>query len=100
MNTPFYDSPAFRGNGRSYMLNGIEVLSADRGPCPVCGHPTGDCVGAGEKPVIHNSPTFFLEKDVYEQKAITSSISTSVVKYRKGTHIPMSEAIRLGLVVE
>lgn len=100
MNSPFYDSPAFRGSGGKYSINGIEVVSGDRGPCPVCGHPTGDCVGVEEKPIIHNSPTFFLEDDVYEQKPITSTLSTRVIKYRKGTSIPMSEAIRLGLVVE
>ncbi len=100
MNTPFYESPAFRGNGNSYVLNGIEVVGASRSPCPVCGHPTGDCSGGSDKPVIHSSPIFFLEDDVYEDKPITSTLTTRVVKYRKGTNIPMAEAIRLGLVSE
>jgi hypothetical protein len=100
VNTPFYESPAFRGNGNSYVLNGIEVVGANRSPCPVCGHPTGDCSGGSDKPVIHSSPIFFLEDDVYEDKPITSTLTTRVVKYRKGTNIPMAEAIRLGLVSE
>lgn len=100
MNTPFYESAAFSGGRGSYLVGGFQVSGADRQPCPVCGHPTGDCVGSEDKPLIHNSPTFFVEKDVYEEKQLTAGIKTTVIKFKKGTNIPMSEALKHGLVVE
>ncbi len=85
------------------------VVHADRGPCPVCGHPTGDCVGTLESPDAlvgwHDSPDkmrhvqmVYLEEDVWEDRQITPGRMTKILRHRAGSTIPFAEAQKLGLV--
>jgi hypothetical protein len=85
----------------------VSFAKAQREPCPVCGHPTGDCSGelpAPEKIAGFNTieslvpqQTFLLEEDIYEDRQITPFTTARVLKYPKGKHIPLQEARNLGL---
>jgi hypothetical protein len=83
------------------------IARADRQPCPVCGHPTGDCVSDAVSPahiIGFSSPTsksavqIFLEDDVWEERQITPFTKAKVLLYKKGQSIPQEEAERLGLI--
>jgi hypothetical protein len=101
----------FRSNSGSYSIKNLtefgdaEVLAADRKPCPVCGHPTGDCTGGGEGIPIGLLPTqlsglepmILVEQDVTEERMITPYTRARVLIHRKGSYIPLSEARKLGL---
>jgi len=90
-------------------IDGLEVgfSAASREPCPVCGHPTGDCKGDLQPPEhvagynqiesLVESQTFLLEEDVWEEKKITPFTVAKVLKYPAGKHIPLEEARNLGL---
>lgn len=96
----FYD----RSSG---YLNGIEVLRADRSPCPVCGHPTGDCNGEndapkriwglGDVPSMVEGQTVLVGEDVWEEKEITPGVKTRVLVARAGSQIPLTKAKELGI---
>jgi len=83
------------------------VIGADRMPCPVCGHPTGDCVGEspppvkiwghGDIPSMEDQQTFLVEEDVFEMRQITPFTKTRVLLAAKGKEIPLSKARELGL---
>lgn len=93
----------------SIWVDGIEVgfLNAGREPCPVCGHPTGDCKGETPPPEkiagfntieqLVGQQTFLVEEDIYEEKQITPFTKARVLKYPKGKQIPLEEARNLGL---
>lgn len=105
---PFYDSPAFGGSEDVEIINGVKFYRAKRSPCPVCGHPTGDCKGESESPKtifgystngeLSDSVTFFLEEDYVETRQIAPGLSTRVIVHKKGTTIPLSRARELGLL--
>jgi hypothetical protein len=87
-------------------LDNIKMSRADRQPCPVCGHPTGDC-SSGEAPVriisfdpksVLTGPTHYVEKDIWEEKQITPYTKSTVLVYKRGTRISQEEAERLGLL--
>lgn len=83
------------------------VAMADRQPCLVCGHPTGDCTGLSEKPdhiwglgevpSMEAVQTFFVEEDIYEERQITPYTKSKVLVARKGKTIPIKQARELGL---
>lgn len=88
-------------------LDNISISRADRQPCPVCGHPTGDCASEDASPshIIGFSSSsgksaveFFLEEDVWEERPITQFTSAKVLVYKKGQSISQEEAERLGLI--
>lgn len=93
-------------NGSSAQGNGYSISRADRQPCPVCGHPTGDC--AGEDAIDYvvgfdlNSnkatPMYFLEEDYWEERDITPYTRARVLVHKKGSSITRDEAIRIGLL--
>lgn len=108
---PFYLSPGFGELSIFEDPSGdVRVSRADRSPCVVCGHPTGDCAGdspslAPEKVWGYNTNsslddvvTFYMEEDFIEEREIAPGIVTRVVIHRKGKNIPLNEAKRLGLV--
>jgi hypothetical protein len=105
---PFYDSPAFGGSEGVEIINGVKFYRARREPCPVCGHPTGDCTGESESPKtifgfgtntsLDNSVMFFLEEDYIETRQIVPGVTTDVIVHHKGTAIPISRAKELGLL--
>lgn len=84
------------------------ISMADRQPCPVCGHPTGDCAGSSEKPdhiwglgavpSMEKNQTFLVEEDIYEERQITPYTKSRVLLAPKGKHIPLTRARELGLI--
>lgn len=86
-------------------IGDIEMLAADRKPCPICGHPTGDCVGSeAEKPTSSLpsqlnglEPMILVEQDITEERMITPYTKSRVLIHRKGSYVPLSEARKLGL---
>lgn len=84
----------------------IEILGADRKPCPVCGHETGDCTGdesvqPNTKLPTHMSglePMILVENDITEERPITPYTKARVLIHRKGDYVPLSKARELGLV--
>lgn len=105
----FYDSPGF-GSERSEKaeINGISYLRATREPCPVCGHPTGDCQGESGAPktvwgyntnsTLDKNLTFYIEEDYYEEREIAPGLVTRMLIHKKGKHIPLEEAKKLGFL--
>jgi hypothetical protein len=88
-------------------MDGLRILRADRQPCPVCGHPTGDCSdGQPPKHIIGfdsstsggGGLTVFVEEDIWEEKPITPYTKARVLVYKKGESISQDEAKRLGLL--
>lgn len=88
-------------------LDGIRLSKADRKPCPVCGHPTGDCASEISNPThvigfssldSKSAVQVFLEEDVWEERQITPFTSAKVLLYKKGQSISQEEAQRLGLI--
>lgn len=85
----------------------VFLLEADREPCIVCGHPTGDCsgnsgppehiAGFGTTDQLIDEQTFYLEEDIYEERQITPFNKIKVLLHKKGKQIPLREAERLGL---
>ena len=86
----------------------VEWLPADRLPCPVCGDPTGDCVGDlpapervfGDEPIesLRHLQTFVVKEDVWVEKPITASRMTRVLKFRAGEVISREDAENFGLI--
>lgn len=86
-------------------LGDIEVAVADRKPCPVCGHPTGDCTSDDTELPMNKlpnqinglEPMILVEEDVTEERMITPYTKARVLIHRKGSYVPLSEARKLGL---
>ncbi len=93
---------------RPYVVgDNIRVSQADRSPCPVCGHPTGDCVGDSPKPkhiagmgtnMLESSQTYLVEEDIIVERQLTNSIKTKVLVHPKGKFISVTEAKKFGLI--
>jgi len=100
----FYDSTGHE----EMILGNVRLLRADRQPCPVCGHPTGDCSGEkfekptqillqGTVPSLADSEMFYVEEDVFEERKVSQFSTLRVLVARKGQSIPLSQARELGL---
>ena len=103
---------SFGFDSDTYMvLGGIPVARATRLPCPVCGHPTGDCTaseddltqvaGSGvtserDGRILEHS--YIVTEDIYEERQVTPYTTTKVLVAKAGSAIPMSKAVTLGLV--
>jgi len=106
----FYDSAGFSENESPFrsQSDGISVLRADRQPCPVCGHPTGDCGGDSGPPIVifgyntnsslDETQTFLIEDDIFDEREIAPGVVTKFLVHRKGTHIPLNKAKEMGLI--
>jgi len=103
----FYKNDFLRPN--SYQIgDNIRVSQADRSPCPICGHPTGDCLGESEKPdhIAGFGPSqpnpdaqqFLVEHDVIEERQLTPTIKTKVLVVPAGKFISVTQAQKLGLI--
>lgn len=105
---PFYDSPGFGGNEPVEIVNGIKVHKATLSPCPVCGHPTGNCTGNSESPkIIHTiaglstmdeSGLYFLDEDYYEIQEIVTGVNIKKLIHKKGSMVSLKIATELGLL--
>jgi hypothetical protein len=100
----FYSSPADESH---QVLPDVRSLMASRTPCPVCGHPTGDCVGSTPPPVRivaserarrKIDPGVLVHEDIYEQVYITERTKTKVLVAKAGSYIDTEKAIELGLI--
>ena len=103
----FYENVS-SGDGPRRLFNDTTVVGADRQPCIVCGHPTGDCEGEAGPPIviygqgssesIIDTQTILVEEDIFEERQITPFTRAKVLLHKKGKQIPYREAERLGLV--
>lgn len=92
-----------------YVYGDIPISRANREPCIVCGHPTGDC-----KPSDHEEPIriafadsvietmkeqqlVLVEETVYGEREISPFTKARVILARKGTYITLEKAIELGI---
>lgn len=85
-------------------------LHADRRPCPVCGHPTGDCAGSSPESDIFfvtdnkyfdsltDSQKILVEEDIYQERQISSYASIKVRLAKKGSYVTIDRARELGIV--
>lgn len=98
----------FRDPSYEKIGSDITVLRADRQPCPVCGHPTGDCKGEIPPPEkivglggiiesLKESQTFLVEEDIYAERQITPFTKARVLIHKKGSLITLEEAKNLGI---
>lgn len=92
---------------QGHRFQDITIVAADRQPCLVCGHPTGDCtgetaldhiIGFDKKSGATSSPKHFVEEDVWAEKQITPYTKARVLLYKQGDQIPHDEAVKLGLL--
>lgn len=84
------------------------ISMADRQPCLVCGHLTGDCTGMSEKPdhiwglgaspTLESNQTILVEENIYEERQITPYTKSRVLLAAKGKQIPLARARELGLI--
>lgn len=103
---PFHNDSLSSRNSSTNYLGGIRIVSADRQPCPVCGHPTGDCASdVSSLPKTNmpsqmngSEPMILVEQDVTEERMITPYTKARVLIHRVGDYIPLSKARELGLV--
>lgn len=90
-----------------FVFGGIRLLKASREPCPVCGHPTGDCAGEtlppkhffgyGTIPSMEQDQDFLVEEDIFMERQITPFTKGRVLVARKGSRISLGLARELGL---
>jgi len=86
----------------------IKITPADRSPCPVCGHPTGDCVGENSEPdhIVGFGPDapnpdaqqFVVKEDVWVERQLTPTTKTRVLVAPAGKVISVTQAKNLGLI--
>lgn len=99
----------FTLHGTPSLGNDVSWLGATREPCPVCGHPTGDCTGTDalttpprvqfaplEKPRA-DDPMVLVPEDIWEDVQITSLTKTRVLVAKAGTYLPLVRAREYGL---
>lgn len=93
-----------------WLYGDLRIIRSERGPCPVCGHPTGDCIpennetkpfdhliGLGMFESLDTKQTFMLANDFFVEEEVTPNHFVKVRKYRAGQEIPLAEARELGL---
>jgi hypothetical protein len=91
-----------------YLFDGISIVRANRMPCPVCGHPTGDCatdnskpnhiIGVGVFKSLDKKLEVTVENDIYEERQINQFYKARVVIARAGQKISVDKARELGLL--
>lgn len=92
---------------------GIPILRAGRDACPVCQHPTGDCIEHDDyEPVginhiaftdstietMKDVQTVLVEEDIYEDRQITPFTKTRVIIHHKGSYVTVDKAKELGII--
>lgn len=92
------------------LFDGVRLIRAERGPCPVCGHPTGDCagdsdtpkrvVGLGTIPSMRDKQTVYVDEDVIEDFEISPGVWTKIIRARAGSQISVDKAVELGIIEE
>lgn len=96
-------------NGPEMLYGDIPFYAANREPCLVCGHPTGDCTGEStHEPRIfgvHHSTIdtkekteVLVEEDIIQETQITPFTKAKVLVARKGTYVSVQRAKELGII--
>lgn len=99
-------SDIFRSD--NYLFGEYQFLKADSNPCPVCGHPTGNCtpdsvdnpdVTFGDTKINNVDSTQFVlvEEDVYIDKPVSPYATAKVLAAKKGQYISLDKARELGI---
>ena len=93
---------------QEYLFNDILFIQADRSPCIVCGHPTGDCspndgkhvkvASANTFPSLNQAEMFLVLEDIIEERQITPFTKARVIVHTAGKMITVEEAKKFGLV--
>ena len=95
------------GSHSEYLFDGVTIIRADRSPCPVCGHPTGDCAGEQKEVTVIGLGIFksldqklfhIVDKDVYEERQINPFYTARVLLAKAGQKISVDRARELGLL--
>jgi len=86
-------------------------LYADRQPCIICGHPTGDCHGDSEESPriafatentvpesLKQSAKILVEEDIFEERQITPFTKITVRLAKKGSYVTFERAKKLGIL--
>ena len=91
-----------------FVLGNVRLIRASREPCPVCGHPTGDCKGDqipmgrillhGSTPSLEDEQTVYVEQDIYEERQIGEFTTARFLIARKGQKISFDKARELGIL--
>jgi hypothetical protein len=100
----FYSS----GGHDEIILGNVRLVRATRQPCPVCGHPTGDCAGPslppqrillhGVTPSLEEEQLIYVEEDIFEERRISEFTTVRVLLARKGSSVSFEKARELGLL--
>lgn len=91
-----------------YLYGEFPILRAERSPCPVCGHPTGDCAGTTKAEMktlfglrmfksLDDQQTFTVMEDVFEEREVIGGATVKFRKYKAGQIIPLGVAREEGL---
>lgn len=108
--TAFYNSPSFSAEQSEHEeIGGAIYLRATRRPCPVCGHPTGDCGGESSEPLqniwgyntgssLDLNQTFLIEEDYFEEREVGPNLFVKILVYPKGKQIPLIKAKEMGFI--
>lgn len=93
---------------RERLFDDVFISRATRDTCPVCGHPSGDCVGEivapnhivgiGVMESLKEKQTILVEEDIYEERQITPFFKTNVLVHKKGSYVTIEQAKKLGLL--
>lgn len=94
-----------------YIYGDFKILRADRQPCIICGHPSGDCssstshaldsmFGIGLFESVDNEHKVMVEEDILEERVMYGNVTIKVIKFRKGQMISIEEARQNGLLKE
>jgi|DEB19_MinimDraft_3_1074340.scaffolds.fasta_scaffold59643_2 hypothetical protein len=104
----FYENSYMNSDSVRRIFSDTTAIGANRQPCVVCGHPTGDCTGEsgpptvifgqGSSETIIDTQTILVEEDIWEERQMTPFTRAKVLVHRKGKYIPFREAEKLGLV--
>jgi hypothetical protein len=88
------------GRAPEPFIRGVEFSTVESGPCPVCGHPTGDCTPEEHSITFldDDENMFTVLEDVIERKWITANHLAKVLVAPAGQRISRSEAEKLGLI--
>lgn len=91
-----------------FIADGLRIVRRETGPCPVCGHPTGDCsegdnndvrvLGAGLFPSLNIEDIFIVKEDIFEDRQISQFSKIKVLTYPAGSKITKTKAQELGLI--
>lgn len=98
-------------NSQDRLYGDIPILRANREPCIVCGHPTGDCTPEDHNPQnIHialaatESQTLgerliYVDEDIWGERQISPFTTARVLLARKGQQVTLEKAKELGIKI-